>query len=184
MWRGCLVRGERLEMWVMDEHRIGLKPLLRRIWAPRGQRPIVRVQPRYQWLYLYAFAHPNTGRSFYLLMPTVSIVVFSVALAEFATFVGASAKQQILILLDKAGWHTSPEVERPAGVGLRFLPAYSPELQPAEHLWQLTDVPLVNRWFASLDDLESALAQRLSWLQDQFDLVRSTTQFHWWPALV
>jgi transposase len=184
MRQGCLVRGETLEMWVMDEHRIGLKPLLRRIWATRGQRPIVRIQPRYQWLYLYAFAHPNTGRSFYLLMPTVSIVAFSIALSEFATFVGASTQRQILILLDKAGWHVSPDVERPTGVGLRFLPAYSPELQPAEHLWQLTDVPLVNRWFATLDDLESALAQRCSWLQDQFDLVRSTTRFHWWPALV
>src|SRR5258708_24117729 len=98
MRQGCLVRGETLEMWVMDKHRIGLMPLLGRIWAPRGQRPIVRIQPRYQWLYLYAFAHPNTGRSFYLLMPTVSIVAFSIALSEFATFVGASTQRQILIL--------------------------------------------------------------------------------------
>jgi transposase len=167
-------------MWVMDEHRIGLKPLLRRIWAPRGQRPIVRSQPRYQWLYLYAFAHPNSGRSFYLLMPTLSIVAFSIALSQFAAFVGASAQRHILILLDKAGWHVSPAVERPTGLALRFLPAYSPELQPAEHLWHLTDVPLVNRWFATLDDLESALAQRCSWLQDHLDLVRSATNFHWW----
>lgn len=173
-----------MEMWVMDEHRIGLKPLLRRIWAPRGQRPIVRIQPRYQWLYLYAFAHPNSGRSFYLLMPSISIVAFSIALSEFADFVGASAQRQILILLDKPGWHVSPVAERPARVGLRFLPAYSPELQPAEHLWRLTDVPLDNRWVATLDDLESTLAQHCSWLQDQFHLVRSTTCFHWWPAYV
>src|SRR5579859_7656674 len=99
MRQGCHLRGQTLEMWVMDEHRIGLKPLLRRIWAPRGQRPIVRIQPRYPWLYLYAFAHPNTGRSFYLLMPTVSSVAFSIALSEFAAFVGATAQRQILILL-------------------------------------------------------------------------------------
>ena len=24
----------------MDEHRIGLKPIIRRVWAPKGQRPI------------------------------------------------------------------------------------------------------------------------------------------------
>jgi transposase len=182
MWQGCLGRGQALEMWVMDEHRIGLKPLLRRIWAPCGQRRIVRIQPRYEWL--YAFAHPNSGRSFYLLMPTVSIVAFSIALSEFATFVGANTHRHILLLLDKAGWHISPEVEKPTGVGLRFLPAYSPELQPAEHLWQLTDVPLVNHWFAALDDLETALAERCSWLQDQHALLRSTTLFHGWPALV
>ncbi len=78
----------------MDEHRLGLKPILRRVWAPRGQRPVVPVQPRYEWLYIYAFAHPNTGRSFYLLMPTVSVEAFSVALHEFATCVGLTLADQ------------------------------------------------------------------------------------------
>ncbi len=32
-----------VELWATDEHRIGLKPLLRRAWAPIGSRPIVRV---------------------------------------------------------------------------------------------------------------------------------------------
>ena len=35
----------------MDEHRLGLKPILGRRWAHRGKRPIVRVQHRYEWLY-------------------------------------------------------------------------------------------------------------------------------------
>src|SRR4051794_40460412 len=29
-----------VEVWATDEHRIGLKPILRRVWAPKGQRPI------------------------------------------------------------------------------------------------------------------------------------------------
>src|SRR5437879_5705066 len=115
----------------MDAQRSGLKPLLRRRWAPRGQRPIVRVQPRYAWLYRYAFAPPNSGRSFYLLMPTVSIGACSIALAEVATFAAGSAQQHSLIWLVKADWPVSPAIERPTGVGLRFLPAYSPALQPA-----------------------------------------------------
>lgn len=32
-----------VELWATDEHRIGLKPLLRRIWAPMGQRPTATV---------------------------------------------------------------------------------------------------------------------------------------------
>src|SRR5258707_11182456 len=81
MQQGRQFHGQSLEAWVMDEHRIGLKPILRRVWAPRGQRPIVRIHPRYEWLYIYAFAQPSTERSFYLLMPTVSIEAFSVALS-------------------------------------------------------------------------------------------------------
>src|SRR3954469_745000 len=32
-----------IEVWATDEHRIGLKPILRRVWAPKGQRPIALV---------------------------------------------------------------------------------------------------------------------------------------------
>jgi transposase len=177
------VQQQALEVWVMDEHRIGLKPIVRRVWAPRGQRPIVRVRPRYEWLYIYAFAHPNTGRSFYLLMPTVSVEAFSVALHEFATCVGLADQQQqrILLLVDKAGWHVSPKVRCPPGRGLRFLPPYSPELQPAEHLWQFTDAPLVNRCFDSLDQLEQVLVDHCCWLEQQEQSIRSATLFDWWP---
>lgn len=48
-----------VELWSMDEHRIGLKPLLRRIWVRKGSRPRVTVQPRSQWLYVYGFVHPS-----------------------------------------------------------------------------------------------------------------------------
>jgi hypothetical protein len=53
-------------------------------------------------------------------------------------------------------------------------------LQPAEHLWTLTNAPLVNRHFVSIEELEEAQAQRCVALQAQPELVRSTTLFHWW----
>ncbi len=61
-------------------------------------------------------------------------------------------------------------VERHMGLSLLFLPPYSPGLQPAEHLWQLSDAPLVDRCFASLDDLESVQAERCDWLHDDPDI--------------
>jgi transposase len=69
----------------------------------------------------------------------------------------------------------------PDHVHLLFLPAYSPELQPAEHLWPLTNTALVNRHFASIEELEDAQAQRCVALQDQPELIRSATRFPWWP---
>ena len=172
------------EFWAMDEHRIGLKPILRRTWAKRGQRPVVLVNHRYQWSYVYGFVQPRTGRSFYLLMPTVSIPAFSAALREFASFTGAGPDKHIFLLMDRAGWHTSPQLDCPAGIHPCFLPPYSPELQPAEHLWPLTNLPLANRCFSSLDELEAVQADRCNWLQDHPDLIRSATGFHWWPDLV
>lgn len=165
----------------MDEHRIGLKPILRRVWSKRGQRPRVVVNQRYEWLYVYGFVHPPTGRSFWLFMPTVSIPAFDAALSAFAEFAGASPDKRLFIFVDRAGWHTSPKVQCPAAVRLWFLPPYSPELQPAEHLWTLSDKPLVNRCFANLNQLEAVQAERCNWLQDHPDIVRSATNFHWWP---
>jgi transposase len=64
---------------------------------------------------------------------------------------------------------------------LLFLPPYSPELQPAEHLWPLTNTALVNRHLASIEELEELQLQRCRALQEQSALVRSTTLFPWWP---
>jgi len=177
-----------VELWASDEHRIGLKPLLRRVWAPIGQRPVARVQHRFAWRYLVGFVHPASGRTFFHLahLPTtVSIPVFAVELAAFARQVGASPSKQIVLVLDRAGWKpTSVRLRVPEHVHLLFLPPYSPELQPAEHLWPLTNTALINRHFATIEDLEDAQFARCAALQRRPDLIRSTTRFHWWPQRI
>ncbi|MGH2485094.1 MAG: hypothetical protein ACRDHE_03680 [Ktedonobacterales bacterium] len=72
----------------------------------------------------------------------------------------------------------------PDHVHLLFLPHYSPELQPAEHLWALTNSCLVNKHFATIEDLEDAQFARCVALQQQPDLVRSATCFHWRPKRI
>ena len=65
--------GRPVEAWTMDEHRLGLKPILRRVWARRGHRPVVAVRPRYQWLWVYAFVRPATGETWWLILPRVNV---------------------------------------------------------------------------------------------------------------
>jgi hypothetical protein len=48
--------------WAEDAHRIGVLPVLRRVWAPRGQRPIARVRRRSQWRSVSGFVCPSTGQ--------------------------------------------------------------------------------------------------------------------------
>ncbi len=43
-----------VELWATDQHRVGLKPTLRRVWVRKGSRPTVSVQHRFQWLYVYS----------------------------------------------------------------------------------------------------------------------------------
>ena len=168
-----------VEVWAQDEHRVGLKPILRRVWAPRGVRPVARVRPRYQWLWVYGFAHPETGATEWLLLPRVTKEWFALALAHFARAVGAGRGKQVLLVLDQAGWHTSGGVAVPEGLHLVFLPAYGPELQPAERLWPLANEGVANKLFETLEALEEAMARRV--LARRGEVVRALTLFHWWP---
>jgi transposase len=64
---------------------------------------------------------------------------------------------------------------------LLFLPPYSPELQPAKHLWPLTNACLINSHFASIEEHEAAQCAHSAALQQRPDRIRSTTLFRWWP---
>src|SRR4051812_9356085 len=100
-------------------------------------------------------------------------------LALFAREAGAGRDRILVLGLDSAGWHTAPNLVVPEGLRLADLPPYSPELQPAEHLWPILDEPLANRYFATLADLERTVADRCRVLDgDQLSL---GTNFHWWP---
>lgn len=58
--------------------------------------------------------------------------------------------KKIALVLVRAEWHTSLRLRVPDHVYLHFLPSYFPQQQPAEHLWPLTNAPLINRHFASM----------------------------------
>jgi hypothetical protein len=65
--------------------------------------------------------------------------------------------------------------------GSSFEPAFSLELQPAEHLWQFVDEPLANECFDTIEDLDEAVGERCVALAEQRDMIRDSTLFHWWP---
>ncbi len=171
-----------VELWAMDEHRIGLKPILRRVWAPKGTPVRAVVAQRSQWMDAYGFVHPQSGQTSWLLMPSVNVFEFSAALEVFAQEIGAGPEKPILLVLDGAGWHTSPHLRLPAGLHLLFLPPSSPEREPCERLWPLTNEPLANRCFPTLDALEQVQIERCRWMQTQTSLVRASPCFHWWPT--
>src|SRR3954447_2150663 len=168
-----------IEVWATDEHRIGLKPISRRVWAPKGQRPIALGHHRYKWLYVTAFVQPISGETFWYVSNGVSKPFFAALLALFAREAGAGRERILVLGLDNAGWHTAPNLVVPEGLRLVYLPSYSPELQPAEHLWPVLDGPLANQYFETLADLEHVVTERCRVLNH--DQLKPGTNFHWWP---
>ncbi|MFO1208120.1 MAG: IS630 family transposase [Amaricoccus sp.] len=170
-----------VELWATDEHRLGLKPVRRRVWAPVGERPTALGHHRFEWLYVTAFVAPSSGETVWYLSNGIDKRLYEMMLASFARATGAGRDRIIVLLLDGAGWHTEPNLAVPDGIRLVYLPPYTPELQPAEHLWPLVDEPIANTYFATLEDLDAVLAERCRTLERDRALIAANTTFHWWP---
>jgi len=66
-------------------------------------------------------------------MPVVNIDAMNQHLAEISKCVSVSAIA--LLILDGAGWHSSPQLILPENIVLMPLPSYAPELNSVENIW-------------------------------------------------
>jgi hypothetical protein len=85
-----------IDLWFFDEHRVGLKPILRKVWSPIGQRPIATVSHRYEWLYVYGFVKPQTGETLWYLIPRVNTKWLNLVYQNFAVDAGISQKKSLI----------------------------------------------------------------------------------------
>ena len=169
-----------VELWAQDEARLGLTPIVRRVWAARGDRPIASSKRRYEWLYVYAFVQPSTGKVEWLLLPTVNAELFQLSLDYFAEATGAGERKHVVVVVDRAAWHFSKGLRIPPGIHLFPLPPYSPELQPSERLWPLLRECVANQTVKDMDELEEELIERCLQMRDDPELVSIHTLFDWW----
>jgi len=124
---------------------------------------------------------PASGEVVWFIANAIDAAMFSALLEAFAREIGAGPDKYVILVLDGAGSHVAKDLAIPDGLELMFLPAYSPELQPAEHLWPLTDEALANVHFETLEDLQEILSERRCILADDPDQISANTLFEWWP---
>ena len=91
----------------MDEHRLGLKPIRRRVWVLRGKTPLVWERARYRWLYVSTFVRPSTGENEHWLLPSVDTESFAAVLEAFARVRGAGRGRW-------GGWRRGALTSRPS----------------------------------------------------------------------
>jgi hypothetical protein len=160
----------------------GQKPILRRVWAPWGKHPLIAIHPRYCWRYLFGYVHPASGRTQWHLSSGISVEPFTRSLSAFAEQAGAGPDKEIVLVLDRVGWHMSARLLVPPHRHLMPLPSYTPELQPAQRLWTFSNTPLVNVRPADLDELDTLQLDRCAALQSDPALmatIQSATHYHW-----
>jgi transposase len=171
--------GKVVEVWAEDEARLGLKPVTRRVWWPRGCRPRSGGQTKYEWLYVYGFARPKTGETFTAILPRVNTDHMATALAVFAAHADPDGTKVLVLVVDRAGWHTAKRLAIPANVVLHFLPPCTPELQPVEPFWALVREGVANDAFDRLADLRRVVRRRCRRLAEDPTTVKGAIGFHW-----
>ena len=173
-----------LSIWAEDEHRIGMHPVNRRVWALRGTTPTSSVNWKFKCSWLAGFVEPNSRDTYWWIVPRVNWQIFERMLANFAQHFELGENKRVLLIIDQATFHTTAQITVPEGIHLLFLPPKSPELQPAERLWPIANEAIANRSFESLDDVEDTLAHCCRALIDNPEFVQGLTNFYWWPDAV
>jgi len=124
---------------------------LAKIWALAGQPLQVKVKQAYQNFYIYGAVEPKNGENFSLFLPWVNTEMMNLYLEQMSL---AYENEDIVIIMDQAGWHKSKELVIPENIKIIYLPPYSPELNPVEHLWKYLKTSYIhNRVFESLKQM-------------------------------
>lgn len=167
------------ELWCEDEARLGLKPVVRRVWALTGNRPTSNGRHQFESVFVYGYAHPKSGRGRFLILPKANAECMAQALSDFAGWADPDGRKVLVVVVDGSGGHTAKKLAVPPNVVLHRQPSCTPELQPAEHLWPLVREGLANRVFDTLPKLTEVLAARCGWLADHPEVVGGAVGFHW-----
>ena len=96
--------GKPVEIWFTDEARVGQQGTLTRVWAKRGSRPRALRDRRFEWAYLFGAICPERSVGAAIIMPEVNVEAMNEHLAEIS--------RCALLVLDGAGWHSSPRLPR------------------------------------------------------------------------
>jgi len=99
-------------------------------------------------------------------------------LDEISSRVAAGARA--ILLLDRAGWHTTGNLDMPANITPIFLPSRAPELNPVENVWQYMRANwLSNRVFENYDAIIDAACEAWKKLIAQPETITSIRLRQW-----
>ena len=170
--------GKPVRIWVADEHRYGLIPVVRRCWTLRGLRPVAPYRTKYQWGYLYsALEVDGCNEAEFLCLPRVGLEMSQLFLEHLAA---RDPQAEHIVIWDQAGFHPRPEAPGlPKNVHLLPLPPYSPELNPVEIIGDLIKDRIANTVWDTLEVLEEAVGQELRPIYQSPEQVRRLVSHPW-----
>ena len=156
-----------------DEMRVGLRGMVRRVWGRRGVKVRQRVQLVYEWMYLFLAVDGRRGTLLWSWIDSMKSERIAAAVngLKQQTDMGA-------LVWDGARGHRSKLVE---SVGLPTIvqPPYSPELNPAERVFEEVRRWVEGRLYRCIEDKVEAVNSYLEQLESDPARVRSLVAWGW-----
>jgi transposase len=121
----------------------------------RGSKPVGTVQDCVEHFYVYGAVAPTTGESFFLELPRLNTANFQLFLQECAQLYQDTLP---MVVREKGSGQKANALVLPDQVVCLFLPAYSPELNPVERLWQAMNNQVAWLLATAIDELERHVA--------------------------
>lgn len=153
--------------------RLGLRGTSRRVWGRRGVKVYQPIQLRYEWRYLFLVVEPVAGTLDWCWIESLHA-------DQILAAVGALQQTRELkaLVWDGAGGHRAEDVRALPLTQIR-LPAYSPELNPAERLFQEIRRVVEGKVYATIEDKMAAVEAELAQCDAEPDRVRSVAGWRW-----
>jgi hypothetical protein len=155
-----------------DEMRVGLRGMVRRVWGKRGVKVRQCLQIAYEWRYLFLAVDTQAGRLFRCWLPALTALDIRSAIRGLQPF-GLAA-----LVWDRAASHHDQGV-RALGLPLVERPPASPELNPAERVFEELRRAVEGKVYATLDAKVEAVTAVLARLDANPAQVRSLTHWSW-----
>jgi hypothetical protein len=167
-----------LMVFFEDEAKFGRINHVRKCWVFRNNRAIVKQQAIREYLYAFTTVCPQTGETCSIISPFCNTSAMNALLNETSI---AFPGYRIVMIMDAAGWHTTNNLVIPRNISILPLPPYSPELNPAEHIWDyIREQKHFNNYsFNSLDEVDKQLGIALKELHDEKEILKSLCNFNW-----
>ena len=157
-----------------DEMRVGLRGMVRRVWGVRGLKVVQRVQLRYEWKYLFLVVDFTRGKLEWVWMDSMKSETVMRAVVSMKRHTQVRA-----LVWDEARSHRSELVGSVVGVKTIVQPAYSPELNPAERVFEEVRRWVEGRVYGSVEEKVAAVNECLSGLESDPERVKSLVSWEW-----
>jgi transposase len=168
----------KIEIWWQDESRVGQQGTLSRVWATKGTRPRVVRQKQFLSTYIFGACCPDKDKGCALILPECTTGMMQIHLNEISKQV--EENYHAIIVMDRAGWHTTEALIIPKNITIFPLPSYSPELNPMEQVWQkLKHEYLSNRVFKNYNEIVKSCALAWNSFVDEEGNIKSLCSRAW-----